>query len=136
MKQKPQTIKMPKATLMAIKKMLFNSEEGVDLSNIIDDLAGVQADADLTAINVALVFKGVTIDTGESTRYIYEYCRYYEWTFESVSLILDQVVYSYKMYRHQEDGTYKECETGKCSCSVAEWLESDTELDLSQVRGI
>ena len=135
MKQKSQTIKMPKATLMAIKKMLFTSE-GVDLSNIIDDLAGVQADADLTAINVALVFKGVTIDTGESTRYAYEYCRYYERTFESVSLILDQIVYSYKMYRHQEDGTYKESESGKCSCPVAEWLESDTELDLSQVRGV
>ena len=41
--------------------MLFSSENGVDLSSIVNDLAGVQQDEDLTAINVALVFKGIIL---------------------------------------------------------------------------
>ena len=136
MKQKSSTVKMPKATLMAIKAMLFNTKDGVNLSTIINDLASVQADPDLTAINVALVFKGITIDTGESVRYSYDYKRYYERTFESCSLILDQVCYTYKQFEYSSDGQYKEYSGGKAICPVSEWLESDTELDLTKVRGI
>ena len=136
MKQKSSTVKMPKATLMAIKAMLFNTKDGVDLSTIINDLASVQADPDLTAINVALVFKGITIDTGESVRYSYDYKRYYERTFESCSLILDQVCYTYKQFEYSSDGQYKEYSGGKATCPVSEWLELDTELDLTKVRGI
>jgi len=137
MKQKSSsTVKMPKATLMAIKAMLFNGKEGVDLSTIINDLSAIQADPDLTAINVALVFKGITIDTGENIRYSYDYKRYYERTFESCSLILDQVCYTYKYFEYQSDGSYAEYNGSKSTCSVSEWLESDVELDLSKVRGI
>ena len=138
MKQKSSSsiVKVPKSTLMAIKSMLFNSDNGVDLSAIINDLASVQQDQDLTAINVALVFKGITVDTGENVRYKPDYRSYYENTFENASIILDQVAYSYKYYRAQDDGTYKESDYGLATCSVSEWLEMATELDLTKVRGI
>ena len=138
MKQKSSSsiVKVPKSTLMAIKSMLFNSDNGVDLSAIINDLASVQQDQDLTAINVALVFKGITVDTGENVRYKPDYRSYYENTFENASIILDQVAYSYKYYRAQDDGTYKESDYGLATCSVSEWLEMSTELDLTKVRGI
>lgn len=130
------TVKVPKSTLMAIKSMLFNSETGTDLSAIVNDLAGVQADPDLVAINVALVFKGITIDTGENTRYEPDYKSYYQNSFESMSIILDQIVYTYKRFYWQEDGSYKEETEGRTTCSVAEWLDMATELDTSKVRGI
>lgn len=139
MKQKSSVsvVKVPKATLMAIKSLLFSSETGVDLTPIINDLSAVQSDSDLVAINVALVFKGITIDTGESLRFKADYRGYYENSYESCSLILDQVSYSYKYYRVQDDGTtYKEADCGRNTCSVAEWLTMDTELDLSKVRGV
>lgn len=139
MKQKSSnasTVRVPKSTLMAIKAMLFNSENGVDLSSIINDLSSVQADPDLTAINVALVFKGISVDTGENLRFKPDYRSYYENTFESCSIILDQVAYSYKYYRVQDDGTYKESDCGFATCSVSEWLDMSTELDLSKVRGV
>ena len=46
------TIELPIGTVKALKKMLFNSEKGVDLSGIIADVAKPENE-DLTAIHVA-----------------------------------------------------------------------------------
>lgn len=62
-------VQMPTQTLNALKNMLFANDGGVDLSNIIDDLAADDEHRDLTAIHVALVHKGVTIDIDKATRY-------------------------------------------------------------------
>lgn len=51
-------VQVPSCTMNAIKQMLFNSAEGVDLSNIVADIAGNHANQDLVAINVALAFRG------------------------------------------------------------------------------
>lgn len=62
-------VQMPTQTLNALKNMLYANEGGVDLSNIINDLVADDEYRDLTAIHVALVHKGVTIDIDKSTRY-------------------------------------------------------------------
>lgn len=51
-------VQMPSSTVAALKAMLFNSAEGVDLSGIINDIAGNHSNIDLVAINVALAFHG------------------------------------------------------------------------------
>lgn len=62
-------VQMPVQTLNALRNMLFSNEGGVDLSNLINDLAPNEEQRDLTAINVALVHKGVNIDIDKATRY-------------------------------------------------------------------
>lgn len=62
-------VQMPAQTLNALKNMLFSNEGGVDLSNLINDLAPSEEQRDLTAIHVALVHKGVNIDIDKATRY-------------------------------------------------------------------
>ena len=66
-------VQMPTQTLNALKNMLFTNEGGVDLSNIINDLAADDTHRDLTAIHVALVHKGVNIDIDKATRYEHIY---------------------------------------------------------------
>jgi hypothetical protein len=61
-------VQMPTQTLNAIRNMLF-SNEGVDLNNLISDLTPDEEHRDLTAIHVALVHKGVTIDIDKTARY-------------------------------------------------------------------
>ena len=62
-------VQMPAQTLNALKNMLFSNEGGVDLSNIINDLTPDEEHRDLTAIHVALVHKGASIDIDKATRY-------------------------------------------------------------------
>lgn len=67
-------VQIPAQTLNALKNMLFtNDEGGVNLSNIINDLAPNEEQRDLTAIHVALVHKGVSIDIDKATRYEYRW---------------------------------------------------------------
>lgn len=65
-------VSIPSATLNALKNLLFSSETGTDLSAIVDDLTRDPKDRDLTAINIALAFKGVQVDVDKTTKY--EYC--------------------------------------------------------------
>jgi hypothetical protein len=66
-------VQIPTQTLNALKNMLFSNDDGVDLTNIINDLAPNEENRDLTAIHVALVHKGVNIDIDKATRYDYSY---------------------------------------------------------------
>lgn len=85
-------IAVPAMTLNALKQMLFSNENGVDLSNIIDDLAFDDAHRDLTAIHVALVHKGITPEFDKSIRYQHCYKnRFYRIEFVKASLILNSV---------------------------------------------
>ena len=61
-------VQMPSSTVAALKAMLFNSAEGVDLSGIINDIAGSHANADLTAINVGLAFSGYKPELDKTVR--------------------------------------------------------------------
>ena len=63
-------VQMPSSTVAALKAMLFNSNEGVDLSGIINDIAGNHSNKDLVAINVALAFRGHRPELDDTTRIV------------------------------------------------------------------
>jgi hypothetical protein len=71
MKTNKGMVAMPQMTLNALKQMLFSNENGVDLTNIINDLAVEEDQKDLVAIHVALVHKGIAPEFDKSTRYEY-----------------------------------------------------------------
>ena len=62
-------VQLPVQTLNALKNLLFSNEGGVDFTNLIDDLTCNEEQRDLTAIHVALVHKGVSVDIDKATRY-------------------------------------------------------------------
>jgi hypothetical protein len=87
-------VSVPQMTLNALKQMLFSNENGVDLTNIINDLAGNDEQKDLVAIHVALVHKGIQPEVDTSTRYERNYGnRFYKYEFVKSSLILGTVTY-------------------------------------------
>lgn len=69
-------VSIPKATLNALKNMLFSEEGGVNLTNIVNDLAITAEQRDLVAINVALAYKGIKVEVGNATRYEHDYSNY------------------------------------------------------------
>jgi len=123
------------STLNALKNWLFSDEQGINLKNVIDDMAGTEesSDRDITAINVALAFKGVPVDIDKSTRYGGKntYNKTYQsYTFERYSLILDRVYYTIRVHKYIEqtesaDGIVP-CHWElnyefKDSCSLEDW---------------
>ena len=92
MKTNKGMVAVPAMTLNALKQMLFSNENGIDLSNIINDLAFDDKHKDLTAIHVALVHKGITPELDTSIRYQHNYGnRFYRIEFVKANLILGQV---------------------------------------------
>lgn len=90
------SVTIPASTLNALKGLLFNSEEGVDLNPIIKDLAVGNTNEDLVAINVGLVFKGLTPEIDTAVRYSKDYKELVQYTFVSYSMIRDLVTYERK----------------------------------------
>lgn len=85
-------VSVPQMTLNALKQMLFSNENGVDLTNIINDLAGDDDQKDLVAIHVALVHKGIQPEIDTAVHYEYSYGnRLYKYEFVKSSLILGTV---------------------------------------------
>lgn len=85
-------VSVPQMTLNALKQMLFSNENGVDLSNIINDLAVNDEQKDLVAIHIALVHKGIQPEVDTSTRYEFNYGnRFCKYEFVKSSLILGTV---------------------------------------------
>ncbi len=80
-------VEIPKITLNALKGLLF-SDKGTDLSPIIEDLGG----DDLTAINVALVFKRVKPNyDGPKVKFGREFRTIYRYEYVQNSLILGNI---------------------------------------------
>ena len=90
------SVTIPASTLNALKGLLFNSEDGVDLNPIIKDLAVGNANEDLIAINVGLVFKGLTPEIDTTIRYSKDYKELVQYTFVSYSMIRDLVTFERK----------------------------------------
>ena len=87
-------VSVPQMTLNALKQMLFSNENGVDLTNIINDLAVNDEQKDLVAIHVALVHKGIQPEIDTSVRYEHNYGnRFCKYEFVKSSLILGTVSY-------------------------------------------
>ena len=117
-------------TLNALKQLLI-SEDGVDLTNIVKDLAAGGKNEDLSAINVGLTFKGIKPEMDMSPRWggFNDYWRQYiAYTPVGYSLILDRV--TYKKCEISRDKEKDEWISGKVyedSMPMAEWLNLTTE---------
>ena len=117
-------------TLNALKQLLF-SEDGVNLTGIVEDLAAGGKNKDLSAINVGLTFKGIKPEMDMSPRWgnFNEYWRQYSaYTPVGYSLILDRV--TYKKCEISRDKEKDEWTSGKVyddSMPMADWLNLTTE---------
>jgi hypothetical protein len=90
------------AMLNCFKQVLFSQTNGVDLSPIVEDLGG----EDITAVAVALAYKGIKPEIDTTTRFDTEYRgTYAKYEFKSYSVIKDLVLIS-KTYFTWEDNTH------------------------------
>lgn len=122
-KQNNGMVEMPAVTLNAIKSLLFTDKGGVDLSNIINDLGG----SDLTAINVALVYKGAKPQIDTRSRYEWNYgTKYYRYDFVSFSLILNKVECKKVAYNLLESGDAEETGSYDTVIDLQDWLNKTT----------
>ena len=117
-------------TLNALKQLLF-SEDGVNLTSIVDDLAAGGKDKDLSAINVGLTFKGIKPEMDMSPRWgnFNEYWRQYSaYTPVGYSLILDRVTYKKcDITRDKEKDEWTSGKVCEGSMPMADWLDLTTE---------
>jgi hypothetical protein len=92
MKTNKGMVLVPQMTLNTLKQMLFSNENGVDLTNIINDLAVEDDQKDLVAINVALVHNGIQPEIDTAVHYEYSYGnRFSRFEFVKSSLILGTI---------------------------------------------
>lgn len=84
-------VEIPQLTLKALKGLLFTENDGVDLSSVINDLTPNEEMRDLTAINVALTYKGMKPKLDNATRFNSDYRSLKCYEFISYSLILGVV---------------------------------------------
>lgn len=106
MKPKKQNtmVSIPKATLSALKNMLFSKDDtGINLTNIVNDLILDGEQKDLIAINVALAHKGIKADVDSTTRYEHDYSNYIA-VHEYVGFSLIHGVVKTNSYRAQWNG--------------------------------
>lgn len=64
-------VEISQMTLSAIKSLLFKSNDGIDVSPIVEDLYIRDEEKDLLAINVALVMKGAKPEIDMSSRFVH-----------------------------------------------------------------
>ena len=126
------SVSIPVTTLNALKGLLFNSEEGVDLSPIVKDLTVGNNNEDLVAINVGLTFRGLTPKIDTTTRYSKDYRDIVEYTFVSYSLIRDIVTYERKVIAKWDSAKndlcpYEDKQAYKDSMSLSNWLDFSTD---------
>lgn len=117
-------------TLNALKQLLF-SEDGVNLTSIVDDLAAGGKDKDLSAINVGLTFKGIKPEMDMSPRWgnFSDYWRQYTaYTPVGYSLILDRVTYKKcNISRDKEKDEWTSGEVYEDSMPMVDWLNLTTD---------
>lgn len=117
-------------TLNALKQLLF-TEDGVNLTNIVKDLAAGGKNEDLSAINVGLTFKGIKPEMDMSPRWgnFNDYWRQYTaYTPVGYSLILDRVTYKKcEISRDKEQDKWTSGKVCEDSMSMADWLNLTTE---------
>lgn len=124
-------VEVPATTLNALKNMLFTNNDGVDLSNIINDLTPNAENRDLTAINVALTYKGVDVSIDERPHYSYDWKnRYNRFDYSGYSLILGIIKAKRTLIEVAENGEEKIVSTSdNVECyGFDQWAEFDTDL--------
>ena len=124
-------VEIPTTTLNALKNMLFSNDGGVDLSAIVNDLAASEEHRDLTAINVALAYKGVQIEIDKRPHYSYDWRnRYNRFEYIGYSLILGIIKVKRTLIEVAENGEEKVVSTSdNVECyGFDQWTEFDTDL--------
>lgn len=122
-------VSVPSTTLNALKGLLFNSENGVDLSSIVNDLKTADNNEELLAINIGLTFKGLKPEIDTTSRYGSEYRSVIRYDFINYSMILNKV--TCKRVRiaewSEEKGDLIPCnkDSYNVTFEVNEWLTKD-----------
>lgn len=132
MKNLNASVTIPASTLNALKGLLFNSEDGVDLSSIIKDLAVGNSNEDLVAINVGLVFKGLTPEIDTNIRYSKDYRDLVQYTFVSYSMIRDLVTFERKIIARWDTNKNDLCpcddkQSYMDTMSLSSWYDKSTD---------
>lgn len=121
-------VEVPQMTLNALKGLLFGNE-GVDLSSIINDLKPNDNDQ-LTAINVGLVYKGLTPEVDKNPRYHRDWNAIVKWEYLGISLIMGIVkVKSFRKRFNSSTQTFEEEwdeDEGVQCYGFDQWLETST----------
>lgn len=127
MKNQKGFVEMPVTTLNCLKSMLFSKEGGVDLTNIINDLGG----DDLSAINVALIHKGVKPQIDESPRFEHSWRKsFFRYELVRYSLLLDKVEYNQTRCELDADGNMVERDKVTSSAMpYAKWVAMTTDFE-------
>lgn len=117
-------------TLNALKGLLFTNENGVDLSTIINDLKP-NPDDELTAINVGLVYNGLTPEIDKTTRFVPNYNEIIKYEFVGISLILGVVKVKVSTRRFDNYNKYEwdewKTENVVNAYGFDQWLEWSTD---------
>ena len=124
-------VEVPATTLNALKNMLFANEGGVDLSAIVNDLTASEEHRDLTAINVALAYKGVQIEIDKRPHYSYDWKnRYNRFDYIGYSLILGIIKAKRTLIEVAENGEEKIIFNSDVECqSFDQWAEMTTNFE-------
>ncbi len=112
------------AMLNCLKQTLFTQTNGVDLTPIVEDLGG----EDITAIAVALAYKGIKPEIDTTTRFDTEYRdTYAKYEFKSYSVIKDLVLIS-KTYCtwNSETHTWSNDRSQDMEIQLSRWLNMST----------
>ena len=132
-------VEIPQLTLKALKGLLFTENEGIDLSSVINDLTPNEEMKDLTAINVALTYKGMKPEIDTSTRFSSDYRNVKCYEFISYSLILgvvnckvirERLPYDNNKLFTKED--FKSDDKSFETIGMETWLEMSTNKDSIQ----
>lgn len=124
-------VSVPSTTLNALKGLLFNSENGVDLSSIVNDLKIADTNEELLAINVGLTFKGLKPEIDTTSRYDCDYRSIIRYDFVNYSMILNKV--TCKRVRvaewSDEKGDLVPCnkDSYNVTFDINDWLTKDTD---------
>ena len=126
-KQNQNYTTIPTMTLSALKSMLFSTDGSINLINIIEDLGG----DDLTAINVALVHKGIKPQVDETSRWSWEYGnRFARYDLVRVSRILSTVTVKQTLFELNANGDGDLIrENGEKTFSLESWYDLTTDVN-------
>lgn len=120
-------VQVPEMTLKALKGLLFNDKDGIDINPIVEDLSASYDNKDLCAINVALTFKGMKPEICQKSRYQKDWRNeYYRYDFVSYSLILGLVKVVAHKFRLEENGDATELGFNDSMLTCKEWLSYTT----------
>lgn len=121
-------VQVPTPTMNAIKNMIFSADNGVDLSTIINDIATAD-NKDLTAINIALAYKGVKVDIDERPRYNFDWRnRFWRYDYTGYSLILGVVKVYSTLCEVDAEGNIKEGEPTMGTYTLEQWNNFTTDI--------